>query len=213
MRAKGGVRRRLSGGCHESAQGRRKSGEIRHPWGVPRQNPSLSGSLAAAVLSGCRESTRGRPGAGGALSPSSGLAAGSVPLGHSHSSRPAGLSWEPARETGIGRNPSPLGCLAAESVSLGGLRGSSSAGCRESVRGRPGAGGGHRPRAVSRQGRHPWAAARQPARRGATRASEGDGNQPESVTLGMSRGKIRLPRRLPRQPPSPAFRYHVAHED
>ena len=78
------------------------------------------------------------------------------------------------------------------------------------------------PRAVSRQLSH----------RGATEACEGDGNQPESVTLGAFRGKIRPPRGVPRQnqllrhlpcgllktPATPArphlaFRYHVAHED
>lgn len=60
MRARGGVRRRLSGECRESTRGRRKSGGIRHPWGVPRQNPSPSAASAAAVRTACHGSVRRR---------------------------------------------------------------------------------------------------------------------------------------------------------
>lgn len=56
----GGVRRRLSGGCRESARGRRKTGEIRHPWGTSWQNPSPSATLTAAVRTACHGSVRRR---------------------------------------------------------------------------------------------------------------------------------------------------------
>ena len=54
------MRRRLSGECRESARGRRKSGGIRRPWGVPRQNPSPSATLTAAVRTACHGSVRRR---------------------------------------------------------------------------------------------------------------------------------------------------------
>lgn len=185
MRARGRVmRRRLSGGCHGNARGKRKSGENRPPRGVPRQNPSPSGRFAAAAPSGCRESMRGR--------------------------RESGEIRHPRDASR--QNPSPSGSLAAAVLS----------GCRESTRGRRESG----------ENRRPWGTSRQLARRDVTEACKGDGNQPESVTLGAFRGKIRLPRRLTRQnqllrhlpcgllktpvtPPRPnsAFRYHVAHED
>ena len=112
----------------------------------------------------------------------------------------------------------------AESVALGMPRGRirlprgvpRQLSCRDAVKAREGDGNRAKivaPGAPRGWGRHPWAAARQLACRDVTEACKGDGNQPESVTLGMPRGKIRLPRRLPRQSPSPAFRYYVAHED
>lgn len=60
----GGVRRRLSGGCHGNARGRRKSGEIRRPRGISWQNPSPSAGPVATIALGCHESRRGRLGTG-----------------------------------------------------------------------------------------------------------------------------------------------------
>ena len=45
---------------HESVQGRRKPGEIRHPWGIPRQNPSPSAAFAAGPPPESHESNQRR---------------------------------------------------------------------------------------------------------------------------------------------------------
>ena len=113
--------------CHDSLQGRRKTGEIRRPRGAPRQNPSPSVALAAAAPAGRHESRRGRPeqARGVALARSCGR-------GFLLRSESRQLSSPPATEAPEGemgrRSPSPLGGLAARSVSLGQPRGSSPTG-------------------------------------------------------------------------------------
>lgn len=138
---------------HESVQGRRKPGEIRHPWGIPRQNPSPSAAFAAGPPPESHESTqRRRFRVRRAMKQPKGDAysrrmprihpRATFPRGACHEAPPREtpprgswhettqgrriLPWNAARETFSASKPSPLARLAATRI----------AGCRGKARGR-----------------------------------------------------------------------------
>ena len=126
-------------GWHESVQGRRKPGEIRHPWGIPRQNPSPSAAFAAGPPPESHESTqRRRFRVRRAMKQPKGDAySRRMPRINPRETPPRGswhettqgrriLPWNAARETFSASKPSPLARFAATRI----------AGCRGKARGR-----------------------------------------------------------------------------
>ena len=159
-------------------------------------------------------------------SPLGHLMAESVSLGNSHGSCPDGLSRKRPKEKKAGGSCRPRAVSRQEASPSGSRAAAPPSGCRESTRGRRKSGEIRHSWDTSWQNPSPSATLAAPALRDVTEAREGDGNQPESVTLGALHGKIRLPRQLlrhlpcgllktPATPPRPhlAFRYYVAHED